>query len=100
MTTITPTVGRKVWYYEHPSQLDPWDATVIKVWGSGPHSAVNLRVTDPYTGEQSLRSSVVVGDASVQHPHYRWMPYQQAQALAHTMHPAVAAAHPVDPPGI
>lgn len=100
MHTITPTVGRKAWYFEHPSQVEPIDATVIKVWGTGPQAAVNLSVIDPYAGAQSLRSSVVVGDESTSTPHYRWMPYQQAQAAAQTQHPAIAAAHAVNPPGI
>lgn len=82
MSSITPTVGRKVWFYEHDKQTEPHDATVIKVWGGGPMAAVNLDVVDPYSGEHSCRTGVVVGDESTTWPHYRWMPYQMGQAKA------------------
>ena len=77
---IVPTVGRKVWFYEDNQQAEPHVATVIKVWGSSPYAAVNLDVVDPYSGGRQLRTSVVVGDETTKHPHYRWMPYQQGQA--------------------
>lgn len=82
MSAITPTVGRKVWFYESDRQQEPCDATIIKVWGDGPQAAVNLDVVDPDTGAHSFRSSIVVGDDTTPWPHYRWMPYQQGQAKA------------------
>lgn len=80
MSLITPTVGRKVWFYENNQQAEPIDATVVKVWGTGPHAAVNLDTVDGSTGLRTLRTSVCVGDENTVHQHYRWMPYQQGQA--------------------
>jgi hypothetical protein len=81
---ITPTVGRKVYYYEDDKQAEPHDATIIKVWSpadqANPFSAVNLRVTDPLSGATRLETSVVASAVPVPHPHYRWMPYQVGQA--------------------
>ncbi len=77
---IVPTVGRKVWFYQHGSETEPTDATVIKVWGDGPEAAVNLDVVDPYSGEHRCERSVCVGDESTLSRHYRWMPYQIATA--------------------
>jgi hypothetical protein len=90
--SITPTVGRKVWFFESNAQHEPHDATVIKVWGDGPQAAVNLDVVDPYSGQHSCRTSVVVGDEDTAWPHYRWMPYQQAQAKAQADVGTTAAA--------
>jgi hypothetical protein len=94
---IIPTVGRKVWFFENASQVEPWDATVIKVChqytpadesGSPtyiqvadcPTTPVNLLVTHPDLGVQSLVTNVTAGDSGSPYQHYRWMPYQQAQA--------------------
>ena len=87
---ITPTVGRKVWFYADNQQTEPWDATVIKIISrqhedgtfgpDGPDTPVNLSVINPDTGVQSLVTGVFVGDESTTDSHYRWMPYQQAQA--------------------
>lgn len=77
---ITPTVGRKVWFFADELQPEPMDATIIKVHGAGPHADVNLDVIDPDDGTHLLVSDVSVGDERTQVPHYRWMPYQQAQA--------------------
>ncbi len=79
-STIIPTVGRKVWFYEHIDQEAPIDATIIKVWGNTPAAAVNLLCVDPNTGQTYLRSSVMVGDESTSGRHYRWMPFQKGQA--------------------
>ena len=80
MTTIIPTVGRKVWYYGSNEQTEPIDATVIKVHGEPtPQSPVNLFVVGP-EGDTFTKTEVVVGDESTEGTHYRWMPYQQAQA--------------------
>jgi len=81
-TPITPTVGRKVWFFVNHLQPQPIDATVIKVHGTGPQAAVNLDVVDPDTGAHRCVTSVAVGDEDTSIPHYRWMPYQQGQAKA------------------
>lgn len=88
--SITPTVGRKVWFYADNQQTAPWDATVIKVISKqnedgsvdpdSPDTPVNLNVINPDTGVQSLVTGVSVGDESITTSHYRWMPYQQAQS--------------------
>lgn len=79
-TPITPTVGRKVWFYTNHLQAEPIDATVIKVHGTGPQAAVNLDVVDPDTGAHRCVTSIAVGDENTSIPHFRWMPYQQGQA--------------------
>lgn len=89
---ITPTVGRKVWFFATGSQREPIDATVIKVWGKGADAAVNLDVVDPDTGAHRLESSVVVGEELTQHRHYRWMPYQLGQAKPEAASVAIADA--------
>ena len=87
MSRITPSVGRKVWFYEHEGQVEPIDATVVKVHGGAatahPDSLVNLDTVDPDTGMHMLRSSVRVGDENTPHWHYRWMDWQQT-----TLNPA------------
>lgn len=80
MSAITPTVGRKVWYYTHGGQAEPIDATVVKVNGEGPKAPVNLDVIDPDTGAHTFQANISVGDESTEGEHYRWMPYQQGQA--------------------
>lgn len=84
MPEITPTVGRKVYYYAGPQQTRPHDATIILVHASPetatPDSYVNLSVSDPESAEVKFVSSVKVGDESSTGPHYRWMPYQLGQA--------------------
>lgn len=80
MSAITPTVGRKVWYFASALQAAPFDATVIKVVGEGPNAPVNLDVIDPDTGVHIMQPGIVVGDESTEGEHYRWMPYQQSQA--------------------
>lgn len=80
MSEITPTVSRKVWFFENGQQLEPHDATIIKVHGTTPQAAVNLDVVHPDTGQHMLRTSVVVGDETTAGTHYRWMPYQKGQA--------------------
>jgi hypothetical protein len=84
MTTIVPTVGRKVWFYNSQDQTDPIDATVIKVWAPPAHAkpdmCVNLLVVDPDTGATRCEHSVQVGDEKTAGRHYRWMPYQRLVA--------------------
>lgn len=95
MKVITPTIGRKVWYWpsghdlqtlslrQHHAyigQAQPFDATVIYVWND---RSVNLCVTD-HNGNVFTRTSVTLsqpGDLSVPPEGYAsWMPYQVAQA--------------------
>ena len=80
MSAITPTVGRKVWYYTGNQQAEPIDATVVKVNGDGPDAPCNLNTTDPDTGVAIFQPDVRVGDETTKGQHYRWMPYQAAQA--------------------
>lgn len=92
MSAITPTIGRKVYFYDfvpdrHAAQLrryddkQPFDATVIYVWGP---SCVNLRVTD-HAGVTHTRTSVPLRDPQESDCHGKeyvctWMPYQVGQA--------------------
>jgi hypothetical protein len=80
MSAITPTVGRKVWYYTSNQQAEPIDATVVKVTGEGPDAPVNLNAIDPDSGVAIFHTNVRVGDETTEGEHYRWMPYQSAQA--------------------
>lgn len=80
MPQITPTVGRKVWYFTHGLQAEPKDATVIKVLGTGPDAPCNLDVIDPDTGGHTFQPNVQAGDETTEGEHFRWMPYQLGQA--------------------
>lgn len=80
MSTITPTVGRKVWFFWDNRQTEPQDATIIKVMEADPSALVNLHVVHPDTGGTELITRVRAGDESTVWPHYRWMPYQKGQA--------------------
>lgn len=96
MSRITPTIGRKIYYYpDRASDIsadsaltsmanhDPFDATVIYVWGDG--VLVNLSVID-HVGTICARHSVPLiqeDDAIPQVGGYaKWMPYQVGQATA------------------
>lgn len=81
MANITPSVGRKVWYYGNNEQAEPCDATVIKVHGDihTPESPVNLFVIGQ-EGDTFVKTEVTVGDDKTEGTHYRWMPYQQQRA--------------------
>lgn len=87
MSTIKPTIGRKVWFYDfNPSssicygQSKPFDATVIYVWSD---ACVNLDVT-AHNGERFIKTSVPLRDPADGDCHNgyfaTWMPYQKAQA--------------------
>jgi len=95
MSSITPTIGRKVWYYEGKppfahdlpvgcnSDSQAFDATVIYVWGP---SMVNLLVVR-HDGAQYVETSVSLRDPSPSDRHgveriATWMPYQVGQAKA------------------
>ena len=72
---ITPTVGRKVWFFATNTQVEPHDATVVAV---NPDTTVNLHIAHP-------DSALVSFYANVPHcegfPHYQWMPYQISQQV-------------------
>ena len=84
MSAITPSVGRKVWFFRDDQQVEPIDATVVKVWASPeqahPLTAVNLDCVDPLTGQHFFVPSVVASEEPVANQHYRWMPYQKQVA--------------------
>lgn len=95
MSTIVPTIGRKVYFYDQAPERSsaqmqryddkqPMDATVIYVWGP---TCVNLRVTD-HAGVTHTRTSVPLRDPSDIDCHgveyfATWMPYQVGQAKKH-----------------
>lgn len=96
---ITPTVGRKVWYW--PSATDktgpvpmsqangqPLDATVIAVWSD---RMVNVLVTDIMGKQFPVLSCDLLqpgetprsyADGQIAGRYVGWIPYQQAQAAA------------------
>jgi len=93
MSSIVPTVGRKVYFYsptpegaDKPSHaLDakqPFDATILYVWSP---TCVNLAVTS-HTGRQMYPTSVELRDPSPEDGHNgtyaTWMPFQEGQARA------------------
>lgn len=106
---ITPTVGRKVWYWPFDSEKagtfgmkqygtppQPLDATVLCVWGD---RMVNLLVID-HEGNTFKRTSVNLlqgDDVPPVHPdtgksyggYAQWMPYQQGQARKDAAEPTV-----------
>lgn len=84
---ITPTIGRKVWYYDYTNlgALDPYqafDASVIYVWGV---NSVTLDVTDHH-GNRHIKQAVALRDPQPGDCHgsgsefATWMPYQVGQA--------------------
>jgi hypothetical protein len=82
MTIITPTIGRKVWFYEGDGSKEQ-DATVIDVH--------NDRLISVFVisrgGEQSVRHAVTLvqdGDETPVIRHAKWMPHQVGQAKATT----------------
>lgn len=95
--TITPTVGRKVYFFADDAQAEPHDATVIKVHApahqANPFTLVNLAVTNP-EGEQSVHYSVPCSPNRVPYQHFRWMDYQ----LAQTAKQSDVRANTVSPP--
>lgn len=97
MSTIKPTIGRKVWFYDSATgtppydkppggydKIQPFDATIIYVWGD---TCVNLDVT-AHDGSRHIKTSVPLRDPAAAgaepdcHNGYyaTWMPYQTAQA--------------------
>ena len=89
-TLITPTVGRKVWYWPFGHQREklavfddtqPCDATVTYVWNE---RMVNLHVVGPAGAMMQINSVLLVQDGdslpTIEHGGYaEWMPYQKAQ---------------------
>ena len=84
MQAITPSVGRKVWYFENAAQTEPIDGTIVKVFpnedGSvDPDSLVNVFIVEP-GGNTRLIPAIRCQVEGYTAPHYRWMPYQLGQA--------------------
>jgi hypothetical protein len=91
MKIITPTIGRKVWFWPNGLKLtvagplevftekQALDATVVCVWGD---RMVNLSVTDHGGRVHSVRSCTLLqeGDAVPGGFYCEWMPYQVSQA--------------------
>lgn len=81
--TITPTVGRKIWYRPHLNELSwphdqPFDATVCHVNGDG---TVNLYVRTETGNQLPNKNNVVIADGRDAEPGEAfWMPYQLGQA--------------------
>lgn len=91
MSSITPTIGRKVWFWasapddfnieDHDQAMD---ATVVFVH---PDGKVNLQVTD-HMGEIYFQDSIELKDfegerhfgENLEEPTATWMPYQMGQA--------------------
>jgi len=88
MTTIKPTIGRKVWYHQSNPILTPlvcfnpaypMDATIVFVWDD---RAVNLVVLDHAGGMHAVLNVVLKqpGDAEPDGGYCEWMPFQVGQA--------------------
>ena len=83
---ITPTVGRKVWFFADHMQVEPFDATVVAV---NSDQSVNLHVAMPDSAQVGFYASVLYAE---NFPHYQWMPYQLTQAKSTTTPNTPAAA--------
>lgn len=90
MTAITPTIGRKVWFYPsgdtslaQNSKEQPLDATIVFVYGTG--ATVNLFVID-HNGNTQPKHSIRLIQPDEALPtsgaYATWMPYQAGQAAA------------------
>lgn len=91
MTTILPTVGRKVWYRTGNSDQkmnkinpdDPLDATIVGIWADG---LINVVVFDSH-GNMFTRTGIRLrqeGETISNQSYCEWMPYQVGQAKAAT----------------
>lgn len=95
MNIITPTIGRKVWFFglpwdvdnrnpgKYPIRIDtnrPMDATIIYVWSD---RLVNLVVVD-HGGQSWFMPYITLIPPGESMPstiaHAEWMPYQMVQA--------------------
>ncbi len=80
MATITPTIGRVVWFHpEAPHGAQTWAGIVAYVHSPG---MVNLAVFDA-NGHSVSKTSVPLiqdGDERPQSYYCEWMPYQKGQA--------------------
>lgn len=84
--TITPTVGRVVWYWPDPSEPSictggdqPLAALIAHVWSD---TCVNIAGFDA-NGIPFNRTSVLLvqdGNPRPEHQFVEWMPYQKGQA--------------------
>lgn len=109
MSDITPSIGRKVWFYPDENCIQslaatrendhPFDATIISVHDDG---TVNLAVHD-HVGHHFAKLDVPLWDFRSEQPtgcYATWMPYQiqQAQAEAAPAKKASKKAEPEFPP--
>ena len=94
MTTIQPTVGRKVHYRtgnnDHEMHKlntdDPLDATIVGVWEDG---LINVVVFD-CNGKMYTRNGIRLrqeGQTISNQPYCEWMPFQVGQAKAQAVTP-------------
>jgi len=90
MQMITPTVGRKVWYYDdtyHKIGDQPFDASIVFVWND---RMVNLRAYDHDGNRISNTTSIQFlqdDDTPTGSRYCAWMPYQIGQAAKHAAEP-------------
>ena len=82
MRTITPTVGRVVWFYNNGQQEEPNAAIVCAVHSN---TCVNLSIFEASGHSCAMQSVILVqpdDPVPVNQPHCTWMPYQIGQAKA------------------
>lgn len=97
MQAITPSVGRKVWYFESMAQIEPYDGTIVKVWfddegRASPDSLCNIFVVEP-GGHTRTVTSIRCAQEGLNVPHFQWMPYQMEQVAK-----AMAEGNALPPP--
>jgi hypothetical protein len=105
MSDITPSIGRKVWFYPDENCISslaatrendhPFDATIISVHDDG---TVNLAVHD-HVGHHFAKLDVPLldpADESIPGCYATWMPYQVKQARAEAV-PAKKASKKAEP---
>lgn len=85
---MTPTVGRRVWYWPTVSDLweyaplykesgQPWDAGILFVHPGG--DSINALVTEYDGTQRTLMGVELVDDSSMVPGACCWMPYQTKQ---------------------
>lgn len=101
MSKITPTIGRKLYFYPNGmptgipphtmnDQDSPLDATIVYVWPStaqvGPEFSLNLYVIDHAGVPMPVHGIPLVQDGedapAAPQPYAQWMPFQVGQAKA------------------
>lgn len=97
MSKITPTIGRKLYFYPNGmptrtmnDQDSPLDATIVYVWPStaqvGPGFSLNLYVIDHAGVPIAVHGIPLIQDGedapAAPQPYAQWMPFQVGQAKA------------------